>query len=377
MPLQFRKVLIAPERFESAGVFDVNGDGIPDIVSGAFWYEGPHFKKQHRLARLEPHGEYFDDFSTLPLDINGNGRLDFITGGWWGKTLRWRENPGAPGGLWPEHVIAETGSIEATRAWDVDGDGELEYVPNTPNDPLVVYKLIRNARGGGAGRFAAHKLKFAGRDNDRQGHGLGFGNVSGKAGGGGGARGDFVLRDGWLEAPERPYEDEWIWHPEFQLPALASVPVIVADLNGDGAGELIAGNGHGYGLSWWNREPGGRWREHPIDPLNGEYHDLQWLDIDGDGQCELITGKRFRAHPYGEPGVHDAYGWYVFKWTGEGFAKHVADFGPVGEKHGLGIAFAVADLNGDGRLDVVAPGKDGLAIYYNEGDGGLLEMPVV
>src|SRR6476660_12348 len=95
MPLKFRKVLIADERYESAGVFDVNGDGIHDIVSGSFWYEGPDFKKRHLISQLPPYGDYFDDFSTIHLDINGDGRLDFITGGWWGKSLRWRENPGA------------------------------------------------------------------------------------------------------------------------------------------------------------------------------------------------------------------------------------------------------------------------------------------
>jgi len=27
----------------------------------------------------------------------------------------------------------------------------------------------------------------------------------------------------------------------------------------------------------------------------------------------------------------------------------------------------VADLRGTGRLDIVAPGKDGLVVFYNEG----------
>jgi hypothetical protein len=169
-------------------------------------------------------------------------------------------------------------------------------------------------------------------------------------------------------------------HPEFKLPPRAGIPVLVVDFNGDGKSELIVGNGHGYGLSWWEQSwasDGVRtWKEHPIDPLNSQYHDMQWVDIDGDGQGELITGKRFRSHPHDEPGVLDAFGWYIFKWTGESFAKHVVDFGPIGVGHGLGISFAVADLNGNGRLDVVAPGKEGLAVYFNEGDG-MTEMPVI
>jgi len=364
MSLSFRKHYLSAERFEAAGIFDVNGDGIPDIVSGGFWYEGPDFKKQHRIGPVRSEGEYYDDFSVIALDVNGDGRLDFITGGWWGKTLCWKENPGVAGQEWPVHVIAATGNIETTRAWDVDGDGELEIVV-AGHGPLVVYKLIRDAAGKGTGRFAAHTLRFAGRPNDRQGHGLGFGDLNGDG------RGDFIFNNGWLEAPVDTYGGEWIWHPEFQLGQTASVPILVEDLNGDGKAELIVGNGHGYGLSWWEQatDPSGQrqWKSHPIDPYSSEYHDLQWIDIDGDGRPELITGKRFRAHPQGDEGDKDPYGWSVFKWTGENFVKHPIDFGPLGVGKGLGIQFAVGDLDGDGRLDVVAPGKDGLALYFNQG----------
>jgi len=366
MSLHFRKVFLTDERYESAGVFDVNGDGIPDIVSGAFWYEGPDFKKRHKIGGVKAYEEYYDDFSTIALDINGDGRLDFITGGWWGGTLRWRENTGEAGKDWPEHIIGETGNIETTRAWDVDGDGEFEIVPNTPNSPLVVYKLIRDKAGKGTGKFAAYKLKFKGRDNDQQGHGLGFGDITGNG------RGDFVFRNGWLEAPADPYGGEWIWHPDFDLNWDASVPILVVDLNGDGKNELIVGQGHSYGLTWLERivssTEATEWKRHLIDPLSSEYHDLHWVDIDGDGQNELVTGKRFRAHPEGDPGDRDPYGFYVFKWLGDAFVKHVIDFGPLGSGKGLGIHAAIADLDGDGRLDIVAPGKDGLAIYFNEGN---------
>ena len=105
MPLKWKKTWIADETFESAGVFDVNNDGVLDIVSGAFWYQGPDFRRKHNVGKVSMHGEYFDDFSTIALDINGDGYRDFITGGWWGETLRWRENPqGDPKKEWPEHI---------------------------------------------------------------------------------------------------------------------------------------------------------------------------------------------------------------------------------------------------------------------------------
>ncbi|MFH1742704.1 MAG: VCBS repeat-containing protein [bacterium] len=358
MPIKFRRVLIADERYESAGIFDVNNDGIPDIVSGAYWYEGPDFKVRHRIGDIPAHGEYFDDFSTIPMDVNGNGRLDCITGGWFGESLRWRENPGDPDKEWPEHIIANTGPIETTRAWDVDGDGMAEIVPNTPNNPLVVYKLKTDSKKKGTGLFDTVTIW-----DGPQGHGLGFGDITGNG------RGDFVLAGGWLEAPADPLKGRWIWHPDFDL-GCASVPILVADVNGDGLNDLIVGQSHAYGLHWWEQkmENGKRtWAQHPIDPHNSQYHDMIWIDIDGDGVCELVTGKRYLAHCGHDPGAYDHVGVYYFKWTGESFSKQVIDYGPARVGTGCGIHFAMADLTGNSLPDLVAPGKDGLYVFYNEG----------
>ncbi|MDI7278233.1 MAG: VCBS repeat-containing protein, partial [Anaerolineae bacterium] len=295
------------------------------------------------------------------LDVNGDGYLDFITGGWWGNTLRWRENPGTSDQEWPEHIIAECGSIETTRAWDVDGDGLLEIVPNTPGGPLVVYRLVVDAGGRGTGRFTAHTLY-----EGRQGHGLGFGGISGSG------RGDFVLAHGWLEAPADPWNDPWHYHPGFGF-GPASVPILVVDVNGDGLNDLIVGGGHCYGLDWYEQRLDARgertWVRHPIDPYNSQYHDLQWADLDGDGACELVTGKRYRAHCDNDPGAHDDVGPYYFKWNGESFTKQVIAYGPPRVGKGCGIHFALADLTGNGLPDIVAPGKDGLYVFYNEGAG--------
>ena len=368
MPLRWKKQWISDETYESAGVFDVNRDGHLDIVSGAWWYQGPDFRRKNFIGEVKPAGEYFDDFSTIPMDINGDGWTDFVTGGWWGNTLRWRENPaGNPSHQWPEHIIDQTGNIETTRAWDVDGDGEVEIIPNTPGRrEVVVYKLLRDRSGRPTGQFRAITV-FRFPKGQSQGHGLGCGDIAGNG------RMDILLSRGWLQAPPDPWKGKWNWHPDFADAPwgwAASVPMLAADINGDGCSEIIVGNAHGYGL-WWAEQirRGARrtWKYHPIDPHNAQYHDMMWVDIDGDGKPELVTGKRHRAHCGNEPGEWDDYGIYYFKWAGESFAKQVVTYAQFGEAKGVGIHFAVADLRGSGRLDIVAPGKDGLCVFFNEG----------
>ena len=352
----FRKQLIAAESAESVGVFDVNGDHVLDIVSGSYWYEGPQYLKRHLIGQVERVSEYFDDFSTIPLDINGDGKTDFITGGWFGKTLRWRENPGNDQ-EWQLHDIIATGNIESIRAWDVDGDGFNEIVPNTPGQPLAYYSLIRDKNNKSTGQFSRTQVA------EKQGHGLGFGDINGDG------RGDFVVSDGWVEAPDDREHTSWKHHPDFNLGDDASVPIIVADVNHDGLNDLIVGHGHSYGLDWYEQKREGKvikFIKHPIDPFHSQYHTMEWADIDNDGQMELITGKRYRAHNGKDPGSNDPIQLCYFKWNGESFTKNIISYGPFGIGKGTGVFFSIADLHNTGRKDIIVAGKDGLYVFFNE-----------
>jgi ribosomal protein S18 acetylase RimI-like enzyme len=356
---EWQKIKISDEAFESAGVFDVNNDGRLDIVSGGYWYEGPAWKK-HKLCDVGKYDEYYDDFSTIALDINGDGYLDFVTGGWWGNQLVWRENPKGDTCEWKTHVIEKMGNIETTRAWDVDGDGELEIVPNTPGEGIKVFKLIRDANGKGTGKFQRFDITAV-----PQGHGLGFGDLLGDG------KPCFIVNNGFWQATGDPLKDPWTFHPEFDFGRMASVPILVADVDGDGMNELIVGQAHGYGLHYWKRhnQPDGsrKWTRHAIDPYFSQYHELHWVDIDNDGQKELITGNRYRAHCGHEEGETEVVGLYCFKWNGEFFTKQVIDHGTVPHASGTGIFMTIIDIDGDGRLDIVAPGKEGLYLFKNLG----------
>lgn len=357
--LKFEKIKLSDATYEAAAVFDVNNDGVLDIVSGEYWYQGPDFKQRHKICSIRPEGDYFDDFSNYPMDVNGDGYLDIITGGWWGQTLSWRENPKGQPVEWTTHDVAKIGSVERACFYDIDNDGDIEVIPNTPGNPLRIFKLERDAAGKGTGVFKEFLLT-----EKPQTHGIGFGDINGDG------RPDIIMADGWYEAPQDPYKGEWIWHPEFNLES-ASVPVLVHDVNGDGLADLIVGQSHAYGLAWWKqgRAPDGKrtWTKHDIDPHRSQYHDVQLVDIDNDGELELVTGKRYFAHSGHDPGDYDPIGIYYFKINKGQFQRVTLDYGPPGQASGAGIFFWVADIDGNGWKDVVAPGKDGLYLFKNLG----------
>jgi hypothetical protein len=357
-PLQFERVKISDNTYESASVFDVNKDGVLDIASGGFWYPGPDFKEARKIADIEYVNTYYDSFSDFPMDVNGNGWTDIVTGGYFGMNLRWHENPGEKGGPWTVHVAASTGNIERNVFHDIDGDGVPEVFATTA--PVHFFKLDRDAEGRGTGTFSEYKLSVEGGG----GHGFGAGDINGDG------RPDMVFASGWMEAPTDPYAvDQWVWHPEFEL-GTASVPVIVHDVNGDGLNDLIVGMAHDYGLYWLEQgsKDGARtWTRHDIDMTWSQVHDIQLWDIDNDGELELLTGKRYRAHNGNDPGADDPLGLFYYEINGGKFERHVIDHGPATETGGAGIYFWVADIDGNGWLDVVAPGKAGLYLHKNLG----------
>ena len=356
-PLVFDRQQLGDVTYEAASAFDVNNDGHLDIVSGGAWFAGPDFTTQHKICEPMYVSEYYDDFSANPMDVNGDGYLDVITGGYWGMKAMWRENPKGQPVEWTTHTMGETGNIERNVFADIDGDGVDEVFATT--GPAVFFRLVRDADGKGQGRFQQYAITKGGG-----GHGFGVGDVNGDG------RQDLLFAGGWHEGPTNPFDvDAYTWHPEWNL-GMPSVPIVVFDVNGDGLNDLIVGEAHNYGLYWMEQgaENGQRtWTKHDIETMRSQYHDLQLHDIDNDGVLELITGKRYRAHNGHDPGGHDPVGLYYYEINGGDFQRVTIDYGPAGQASGAGIYFWVADVDGNGWKDIVAPGKEGLFLFKNQG----------
>jgi hypothetical protein len=367
--LKFRVQQLHLDNNEGCAVADYNRDGHLDISAGEFWYAGPDFRTKRPLRKLEQFQEdYLTNNGEHAYDVNGDGWPDILTGSFADSKIYWYQNPGAEGlrrgELWRQHVLIDTAlrQNEWTTLRDLDGDGVPELVVNSwnPLNPVMAYRLTRGA--GGAPAMTPWTIHPGGVAVN--GHGIGFGDINGDG------LEDILVGNGWYEQPrEGAASRPWIRHPDWSFPH-ASTPMIVVDLNGDGRNDFIWGHGHNYGLYWQerrddNRDGSTNWRHHVIDTRVSQVHCLVWEDIDNDGQPDLITGRRVRAHSGKDPGDNEPGAVYYYTWdrAARVFTRFtVAENGP-----GIGLQIRVADLNGNGWKDIVVAGKSGTHVLWNEG----------
>lgn len=339
--------------FSSCAVFDIDQDGDTDIISGAFWYEAPDWKK-HFVADVEVIQGRPDGYSHLPMDVNRDGWTDIVHCNFRSKSIYWLEHPGALSGEWKKHVVDEPGAMETGRLYDINRDGQLDILPN--GWYFNAWYELAPAKDGEHPRFIRHEIGEEGA-----GHGNGFGDLNGDG------RGDYVGIKGWYEAPEDPVTSTWIWHPDFDL-GRTSIPIIVADVDADGDADLIYAQGHDYGIYWEEQVANDRgemaWTKHLIDSSWSQGHSPLWVDLDQNGVMEFVDGKRFWSHEGRDPGARDPLVIYSYEFdpAAKTFRRRtIQENGPAG----FGLDPKAVDLDGDGDLDLVLPGRSGLYWYEN------------
>lgn len=338
--------------YSSVATMDVDQDGDLDIVHGGFWYEAPDWQA-HFVTEVEVINGRPDGYSHLELDVNQDGWTDIIHVNFRSKSIYWLEHPGSELGEWTKHMVDTPGPMETGRLHDVDGDGQLDVVPSAW-EFSAWYEILRNEEQDTV-QWLRHEIAEEGA-----GHGSGFGDINGDG------RGDYVGTKGWAEAPQDPRKGEWIWHPEFEL-GRTSMPIIVADVDEDGDSDLIYAIGHDYGVYWEEQlQVDGKreWIPHLIDSTWSQGHSPLWVDLDNNGRKEFVAGKRYWAHEGKDPGASDPLTIYRYEFDTKKKAFQrftIQENGPAG----TGLDPKAVDLDQDGDLDLVLPGRSGLYWYEN------------
>lgn len=274
---------------------------------------------------------------TALVDLNKDGRPDFVLGGRQPKPERlyWYENKGKDD--WQRHEAGQGYQSDVgLTVLDVDGDSWPDLVcsgvwfrnpgqPEKATGPWEKFTFAANAGG-------AHDILSADMDGD-------------------GRRDIVMMSDGtkplqtlcWFRIAENP-RDGWARHDIGPGIHGAITPAGVGDINGDGFPDVIRAD-------TWFESKGGRgveWIPHPNIPAgrSGPYGfcvRTAIADMDGNGGRQVVMADA------------DIGGSKIFilrtadkgqTWTRQDLPQSFR----CGSLHSL----AVADFNGDGRLDIVS-----------------------
>jgi hypothetical protein len=119
------------------------------------------------------------------------------------------------------------------------------------------------------------------------------------------------------------------------------------------------------GTSRSRGHPAPTFLRHDLFPhLFSQTHALHFVDIDGDGLKDLVTGKRWWAHgPKGDIDPNDPAKLFWFKARKSRDGLTTFEPRPIDNDSGVGTQFTIADVNGDKAPDIVVANKKGVFLF--------------
>jgi hypothetical protein len=342
-------------------VADLNHDGRPDVVALAsglpelVWYQNPGWER-HVIVGNQAH---MINCAVTSADSEGIPEIVLATG----FSNQPKQSPGVvsvlhhngdPRNLWTATEIDRIPASHRLRTADIDGSGkrvvidaalaaaDAEAPDYRGNTPLVFYRPGEWKRQPITPQNSGlvHGIYVIDWDGDGRDEILtaGFEGIH-----------LFKLeKNGQWTRTEIAQGDPAPW------PKSGSSDIAVGKL---GKERFLAAiePWHGNQVAVYRRS-GTAWQRVVIDSSLVDGHTIQTADLNGDGNDEIIAGYRGQGHSVYIYSADDAAG---TRWS-----KRVLDQGGMGA-----AACAVADLNGDGRPDIVCIGTAGANLKWYENLG--------
>lgn len=284
-----------------------------------------------------------------PVDLDGDGDLDLVGAAFDGSRIRWWRNEGGRPPMWTVFEI-ESGFLGASsvRAGDIDGDGTIDVAGCAWVENEVAIWFNRGqgldwTRQSVITDFAqCHWIDLADLDGD------GDLDLLGAA-----AEADTVAL--WINDGAAPVG--WTMHviDDSFGGARSLVP---ADLDGDGDVDILGTALEDDNLVWW-RNDGGEpivWTPQIVaDDLAGSHHADAW-DMDLDGDLDIV------ALGYGYPWLKLFWndGGDPLRWREEDIANAIV----------TPLVLGAGDLDGDGDMDVAATADSWNRVIWWQNNGG-------
>lgn len=364
---------------------DVDGDGKLDIVvvdtNEVVWYQNPSWQKRVIIKNQTKD----DNVCIAAADIDGDGKIDFALGADWrpgfqtkeGGTIQWLRRGATLDVPWTVIPIGEEPMVHRMRFADLEGDGKLHLVVaplmgrNATRDEnwvnglpvrILDYAIPPDpVKGPWKPRILSESLHVVHSiapvaAEQRKGFDILAASYEGIS----------------LIAPLGASTEKWtaklIGSGNQESPHLARGTSEVKP------GKLRSGKPFLGAIEPWHGgqvvayttpdNPEKLWDRQVIDSRLKWGHAVACADLDGDGADEFIVGVR--DDPRGTDTFTDRRGVRIYRFGDDGrrwYRQLMDDQGKVAVED-----LATADLNGDGRIDIVAVGRQtgNVRIYWNE-----------